>query len=204
MSKSYRNRNLRYEDTKSMSRKKLEQAYRSVSFNARRAIREIKAVYPKAIEVREYKKDFKTLKKLGELTDEQLRKEMLRASNFLHSQFGSLESYAEYRRKSIETLAWRGITEENFDEFSAFMKKRKDEGLLNIVPSDFWEMASDVGRDKQFYDRVKTLQDMLNQGLIEKTTAEENVRHWIRQTQSEAYREGSFDRYYISKRRKSG
>lgn len=204
MSKSYRDRNLRYENTGRMKRGQLEKAYRSVSFQARKSIREIQTAYPKAIEVAGYKKDFKPLKRLGDLTDEQLRQEVLRASNFLHSQFGSLESYQQYREKSLSTLGKYGVNEENFDEYSAFMKKRKDEGLLGLVPSDFWEVLNDIDKGPQFYKRMKALQKMLDKGEISEATASSNVRHWIEQTYDEAYGESEFSRYYISRRRRKG
>ena len=202
MSKSYRDRNLRYENLEKMSRRQIEQAYRSTLFNARKAVREIKAVHPRAIELAEHKNDFRTAKNLGEISTEHLIKETLRASNFLHSQFGSLEKYESYLDKSVATLSKYGVTKENFPEFSAFMKARRDEGLLGLVPSDFWMMANDIGKGKQFYDRVKSLERMLEQGRISEESAEANVRHWIEQTYEEAYEGKEFSRYYTSKRRK--
>ncbi len=89
MSRSKRN----YKSVQQMSRSELESTYEKQARQARKTIRQIKAKYPSIIGLEDFGSDFKTLYKLGDLTDEQLRKEVLFTTNFNRSQFGSLEKY---------------------------------------------------------------------------------------------------------------
>lgn len=187
-----------YKSVQQMSRSELESTYERQARQARRTVRQLREKYPNIVGLEDFGSDFKTLYKLGDLTDEQLRKEVLFTTNFNKSMFRSPEAYTEWREGLLEEMKRKqyDINEENFDRFARGMKKAKNAGLLNIIPSDLIADYYTADKDpKILKSRMKALTKMLEEGEIDRETAIANVEDWVNNPDK---------RWQISKKRKSG
>ena len=209
-----------------MSRNELESAYERQARQARKTVRQLKAKYPSIIGLEDFGSDFKTLYKLGDLTDEQLRKELLFTTNFNRSQFRSVGAYEDYRSRVIEQMSSTdengnkryNVTEENFDKFARGMKRARNSGLLNLIPSDmiadFYTSGVDTKRVNRALDRLFDEYSDLAEDALDPTLspsarrlaneklesfisqARGNVEYWIDNPDLQSFR--------TSKKRKSG
>lgn len=189
-----------YKSVQQMSRSELESTYEKQARQARRTVRQLKEKYPNIVGLEDFGSDFKTLHKLGDLTDEQLRKEVLFTTNFNKSMFRSPEAYTEYREGVIEEMNRKSfnITEENYDTFARGMKQARNSGLLNVIPSDviadFYSMDVDP---KRLRSRMKAITEMYEQGKIDVDAVVANFEYWFEH-------QDELERFVISPKRKSG
>ena len=188
-----------YNDIRKMSRSQLESEYEKQARQARKSIRQIREKYPNIVGLEDFGSDFKTLAKLGNITDEQLRKEVLYTTNFNKSQFRSPEAYTEYREGVIEEMGRKSynITEENYDVFARGMKQARNSGLLNVIPSDviadFYSMDVDP---KRLRGRMKAITEMYEKGEIDADAVVANFEYWFEH-------QDELERFVISPKRKS-
>ena len=111
--------------------RQLRKMYTAAAREARAAFKEVSGAFPGSSADIIHRGDFKsftTISKYG-MKKTQLAKELASVQRYLQGSFSSVERYADYRERSIETFNRNGydfVNEENFNAVQEFMKDMTD------------------------------------------------------------------------------
>jgi len=163
--------------------RQLRKMYTAAAREARAAYKEVKSRYAGSAADIMYQGDFKSFTTIskGGMKKTQLAKELASVERYLTGNFSSVERYADYRERSIETFHKHGydfVNEENFNNVQEFMKDMTDRGLKSIYGSDVLiDALGSLGNVYKDTDIVSALSRAKKRDLSEEQL-KANVAYW--------------------------